>query len=122
MATVTWAHYSIIKNDSKKETIFSLLLTILYASIFTVFQFFEYYYAPFSFVDGIYGCTFYGATGLHAFHVLVGNIFLIVALFRIISNHFTDTHHLGFELAIIYWHFVDLVWLLLFIIFYYWAS
>nr|YP_203344.1 cytochrome c oxidase subunit 3 [Zancudomyces culisetae]AAW49511.1 cytochrome c oxidase subunit 3 [Zancudomyces culisetae] len=121
-ATVTWAHYSMIKNTNKKETIISLFLTILYATIFTLLQLFEYYYAPFSFVDGVYGCTFYAGTGLHALHVLVGNTFLIVALYRIIKNHFTQTHHLGFELAIIYWHFVDIVWLLLFIIFYYWAS
>lgn len=120
-ASVTWAHYSLL-NSNKNETIISLALTIIYATVFTLLQIYEYYYASFTFVDAVYGCTFYSATGLHALHVMIGNIFLIIAFIRIIKNHFTDTHHLGFELGIIYWHFVDLVWLALFIVFYYWGS
>lgn len=121
MATVTWAHYSLIYGKKKEVTI-SLLWTIILASIFTACQIFEYYYAPFTFADGIYGNTFYALTGLHAIHVLMGNTFLIIALFRSLANHFTDTHHVGLELGIIYWHFVDIVWLLLFIVVYYWGS
>ena len=59
---------------------------------------------------------------VHGLHVIIGTIFLTVSLVRLIVNHLTDTHHLGFELAIMYWHFVDIVWLLLFVIFYYWGS
>src|SRR5271154_4988904 len=105
-ATVTWAHYALIEGN-KSSLVISLSLTIILASIFTGFQVFEYYYAPFTFADGIYGNTFYALTGLHAIHVLMGNTFLIIALNRVLANHFTDTHHIGMELGIIYWHFVD---------------
>jgi len=120
-ATVTWAHHSIVWGE-KDNACLSLLATIGLAVIFTALQAFEYVTAPFSISDGIYGSTFYMATGFHGFHVFVGTCFLFVCLGRLYLNHFTREHHLGFEAAAFYWHFVDVVWLFLFITIYWWGS
>lgn len=120
-ASVTWAHHAIIVGN-KKEVLFSLTLTILLALIFTSLQGFEYIHAPFSISDGIYGSTFFIATGFHGFHVLIGSLFLLVCLYRVYLYHFTKQHHFGFEAAAWYWHFVDVVWLFLFISIYWWGS
>ena len=120
-ASVTWAHHAIVWG-SKKEAIFGLSITIVLAIFFTFQQVLEYLTAPFSISDGIYGSTFYLATGFHGFHVFIGTCFLIVCLFRLILDHFTRTHHFGFEAAAWYWHFVDVVWLFLFVTIYWWGS
>lgn len=120
-ASVTWAHNSIIKG-SKNEAIWGLIVTIILAIIFTALQGFEYFTAPFNISDSVYGSCFYMATGFHGFHVIVGTIFLTVCLFRLYLNHFTREHHFGFEAAAWYWHFVDVVWLFLFISIYWWGS
>jgi len=101
-ATLTWAHHSIIAND-RKGAIHGTFFTILLAIIFTSCQGFEYYNAPFTISDSIYGSCFYMSTGFHGFHVIVGTIFLIVCFYRIISYQLTDSHHVGFESAILYW-------------------
>ena len=72
--------------------------------------------------DGIYPSTFYLATGFHGFHVFVGTCFLFVCGFRLIKGHFTPDHHIGFESAAWYWHFVDVVWIFLYINVYIWGS
>lgn len=118
--TVTWAHHSIVWGE-KNHAIFSLGLTIVCALIFTALQGFEYITAPFSISDGIYGSTFYMATGFHGFHVFIGTCFLTVCLARLYLNHFTREHHFGFEAAAWYWHFVDVVWLFLYITIYWWG-
>lgn len=120
-ATLTYSHHSLIAGN-RKESLYGLVLTIILAIVFTSLQAYEYYNAPFTFSDGVYGSTFYFATGLHGFHVIVGTIFLMVSCARFISYHFTNFHHLGFEAAILYWHFVDVVWLFLFISIYWWGS
>jgi cytochrome c oxidase subunit 3 len=120
-ATVTWAHHSIVAGDKKQSQI-GLLLTILLAIVFTALQVFEYLESPFDISDGIYGSCFFLATGFHGFHVFVGTCFLIVCLSRLNLNHFTREHHFGFEAAAWYWHFVDVVWLFLFITVYWWGS
>ena len=120
-ASVTWAHHSIVYG-SKYQSCLSLIVTILLAAIFTALQGFEYITAPFTISDGIYGSCFYMATGFHGFHVIVGTLFLTVCLFRLYLNHFTREHHFGFEAAAWYWHFVDVVWLFLFITIYWWGS
>ena len=90
--------------------------------LFSAVQVYEYAHAPFAFRDSIYGATFFMATGFHGFHVLVGTIFLLVCLFRALAGHFKPDRHFGFEAAAWYWHFVDVVWLFLFVCVYIWAS
>jgi len=120
-ATLTYSHHRLIAGE-RFGSFYGLLITIILAVIFTSLQGFEYYNAPFTISDGVYGSTFYMSTGFHAIHVLIGTAFLTVCLFRLFSYHFTDTHHVGFEAAILYWHFVDVVWLFLFITVYWWGS
>ena len=119
--TVTWAHHALVHGDRdglKK----GLMITIVLGMIFSSVQAFEYSHAEFGFAGNIYGATFYMATGFHGFHVLVGTIFLAVCLYRVFRGDFTPTHHFGFEAAAWYWHFVDVVWLFLFISIYLWGS
>lgn len=120
-ATVTWAHNSILYNN-EKDTVYGLITTCLLGAIFTLLQLYEYITAPFNISDGIYGSVFYMATGFHGFHVLIGTIFLLVCLYRTLNHHFSAKHHLGFEAAAWYWHFVDVVWIFLFITIYWWGG
>jgi len=120
-ATVTWAHHAIVAGQ-RREAILGLVFTIILAVFFTELQIFEYATASFAISDGIYGSTFYMATGFHGFHVLIGTIFLTVCLVRQINYHFTRQHHFGFEAAAWYWHFVDVVWIFLFISIYWWGG
>jgi cytochrome c oxidase subunit 3 len=120
-ATVTWAHHAIILS-AKRQTIIGLMYTLILALLFTYFQGLEYVSAPFNISDGIYGSCFYMATGFHGFHVFIGTIAHFVSFIRIVLNHFTNTHHFGFESSIWYWHFVDVVWLFLFINIYWWGN
>nr|ALN11534.1 cytochrome c oxidase subunit III [Rhinella cf. acrolopha 'sensu Grant & Bolivar 2014'] len=119
--TVTWAHHSIMQG-SRKEAIQSLTLTIILGLYFTALQAMEYYEAPFTIADGIYGSTFFVATGFHGLHVIIGSLFLLTCLLRQVSFHFTAQHHFGFEAAAWYWHFVDVVWLFLYVSIYWWGS
>jgi heme/copper-type cytochrome/quinol oxidase subunit 3 len=113
--SVTWAHYCLLCG---KDCFFGLLLTIFLAIYFVSIQIIEYFEARFSFSDGIFGSVFFLSTGFHGIHVLCGGLFLLFNLFRIFLSHFSFSHHLGFEFAIIYWHFVDVVWLFLFVFVY----
>lgn len=115
--TVTWAHYCIKKGD-QNNTVAALFYTVALGMIFTALQAYEYSHAAFGFKDGVYASNFFMATGFHGFHVLVGTIFLAICLIRAGKNQFTPEHHLGFEFAAWYWHFVDVVWLFLFIFVY----
>nr|YP_007374631.1 cytochrome c oxidase subunit III [Microcaecilia sp. PZ-2009]ACS37124.1 cytochrome c oxidase subunit III [Microcaecilia sp. PZ-2009] len=119
--TVTWAHHSIMTGN-RKEAIHALTMTVALGLYFTVLQAMEYYDAPFSISDGIYGSTFFVATGFHGLHVIIGSTFLIICLLRQIMYHFTLKHHFGFEAAAWYWHFVDVVWLFLYVSIYWWGS
>lgn len=120
-AAVTWAHHAIVAGD-RNQAIQALLITVGLATAFTALQAFEYVNATFTISDSVYGSTFYMATGFHGFHVFIGTCFLAVCLARVISNHFTRTHHFGFEAAAWYWHFVDVVWLFLFVTIYWWGG
>lgn len=120
-STVTYAHYSFI-GGNRKGTIVGMLLTILLALLFTGLQGIEYLESAFTISDGIYGSCFYFGTGFHGLHVIIGTIFLIVGLYRIYNYQLTEDHHLGLEAGILYWHFVDVVWLFLFITVYWWGS
>jgi cytochrome c oxidase subunit 3 len=120
-ATITVAHEAIIAG-SKSHAVTALLATISLAVLFTALQALEYVTAPFCISDSVYGSIFYMATGFHGFHVFIGTVFITVCLIRLYFNHFTSEHHCGFEAAAWYWHFVDVVWLFLFISIYWWGS
>ncbi len=120
-ACVTAAHHGIV-HGNKGFALTFLGLTIALAAVFTALQGYEYQTASFTIADGVYGSTFYMATGFHGFHVIVGTLFLAVCLIRLYFNHFSREHHFGFEAAAWYWHFVDVVWLFLFISIYWWGS
>ena len=98
------------------------MLTLIFASLFTACQAYEYVHAPFTIADGVYGSTFYRLTGLHGRHVLVGTLFLGVALIRRRRHHYTVGSHIGYECAAWYWHFVDVVWIFLFLAVYTWGE
>lgn len=118
--SVTWAHHSLISGDHQ-STFNGLLLTVCLGVYFTMLQAFEYYEASFRIADGVFGSTFFVATGFHGLHVIVGSIFLATCLIRIGRGHFSATHHFGFEAAAWYWHFVDVVWLFLYMVIYWWG-
>lgn len=119
--TITWAHHSLLEGDIK-DMIQKTMMTIGLGVVFLVVQAFEYMHAPFLFKDGIYPSTFYMATGFHGFHVFVGACFLTVTWYRAKQGQFTKDDHFGFEAAAWYWHFVDVVWLFLFVLVYIWGS
>jgi cytochrome c oxidase subunit 3 len=119
--TVTWAHHAILEGNNK-DAVTALGLSVFLGFFFMCFQVYEYVHATYAFTSGIYATTFYMATGFHGFHVFVGTIFLAVCWFRAMKNHFTAESHYGFEAAAWYWHFVDVVWLFLFIAIYWWGN
>ena len=120
-ASVTYSHHAITAGN-KVEAVWSLIITIVLAILFTMLQAVEYVSANFTIVDGIYGSSFFMATGFHGFHVFIGTCFLAVCLARLLLNHFTIQHHFGFEAAAFYWHFVDIVWLFLYVAVYFWGG
>lgn len=135
--TVTWAHHALIHNQrgGEKTGLWGMLgvgnrdgvlkglwLTIALGLLFSGIQAYEYMHAPFPFKGINYGASFFMATGFHGFHVIVGTIFLIVCLIRAYKGDFTPKAHFGFEAAAWYWHFVDVVWLFLFVSIYIWGG
>nr|YP_010463310.1 cytochrome c oxidase subunit III [Pirkimerus japonicus]UUJ37834.1 cytochrome c oxidase subunit 3 [Pirkimerus japonicus] len=119
--TVTWAHHSLM-NKSYSQTMWSLMMTVMLGVLFSILQAYEYMEANFCISDSTYGSTFYMTTGLHGIHVIIGTLFLTVCLMRHSKFHFSSNHHFGFEAAAWYWHFVDVVWIFLYISIYWWGS
>nr|AYR05362.1 cytochrome c oxidase subunit 3 [Coleoptera sp. ACP-2013] len=119
--TVTWAHHSLMENNFN-QTSQGLTLTVLLGIYFSILQGYEYIEASFTISDAIYGSSFFMATGFHGIHVIIGTTFLLTCLIRHLNNHFSSIHHFGFEAAAWYWHFVDVVWLFLYISIYWWGS
>jgi cytochrome c oxidase subunit 3 len=119
--TVTWAHHALMEADYKQASQ-GLFFTVLLGVYFTILQGYEYVEAPFCIADSVYGSSFFMATGFHGFHVIIGTTFLLVCLLRLLSNQFSMGHHFGFEAAAWYWHFVDVVWLFLYLSIYWWGS
>nr|APX39155.1 cytochrome c oxidase subunit 3 [Longitarsus lycopi] len=119
--TVTWAHHSLMENNYT-QSLQSLILTVILGIYFSILQSYEYMEASFTSSDSVYGASFYMATGFHGLHVLIGTTFLLICLIRHFFNHFSQIHHFGFEAAAWYWHFVDVVWLFLYISIYWWGS
>lgn len=119
--TVTYAHHSLIQGN-RKGVLYGLLATIILAVVFTALQGVEYSVSSFTISDGAFGSCFYFGTGFHGLHVIIGTLMIGVGFWRVLAYHSTDNHHLGMESAILYWHFVDVVWLVLYVSIYYWGS
>nr|YP_009442189.1 cytochrome c oxidase subunit III [Calophya californica]ATN42473.1 cytochrome c oxidase subunit 3 [Calophya californica] len=119
--SVTWSHASLCSN-SLTQTKISLLITCILGLYFSLLQMYEYYSAPFCVSDSVYGNTFFITTGFHGLHVIIGTIFLIISALRVTKMHFSSNHHFGMEAAIWYWHFVDVVWLFLYMTMYWWGK
>jgi len=121
--TVTYAHWA-LKEGKRGALIGGLAATVLLGFVFLGFQIYEYVHAyqdlNLKLTSGIFGSTFFMLTGFHGFHVTLGAVMLTVILFRCMAGHFTPENHFGFEAVAWYWHFVDVVWLLLFV-FVYWV-
>jgi len=119
--SLTWSHHRLIHGNFS-DSINGLLITILLGLYFTGIQLIEYIEAMFCISDSVYGTVFYVATGFHGLHVIIGTIFLIVCFIRIKNMNFSIKHHIGFESSIWYWHFVDIVWLFLYRVVYWWGA
>lgn len=119
--SVTWVQYALVAG-SFEDVYIAFVITISLSFLFLCFQFIEYMGAPYGIADSVYGSTFYMLTGLHGMHVFVGTVFLIVCLFRALAGHFNQRSYSGFLFAAWYWHFVDAVWLFLFVSIYLWSD
>jgi len=119
--TVTWCHHSIL-NKNHYDAVTACALTITLGVYFLIIQILEYLDAPFTFRDSVYGSIFFLATGFHGAHVFIGMLILLVTCLRLSKGHFSRSHHFGFEAAAWYWHFVDVVWVMLYLCVYYWGS
>nr|QHB74170.1 cytochrome c oxidase subunit III [Bolanusoides shaanxiensis] len=119
--SITWAHNALItKNFTKMNQ--AMLITIMLGMYFSLMQLYEYLEAPFCMADSVYGSTFFLTTGFHGLHVIIGTIFISVSMLRGNKLHFSENHHVGFEMSAWYWHFVDVVWLMLYLSMYWWGK
>nr|UWM10867.1 cytochrome c oxidase subunit III [Tchangsinaia piscicula] len=119
--SVTWCHYAVLCGN-RAEAIYGLTITLLLGFYFTFLQVCEYKECSFTIADSVYGSLFYVMTGFHGVHVILGSIMLLVGLFRLFNYGFSSERHLGLELSIWYWHFVDVVWICLYLCVYWWGS
>nr|YP_010952910.1 cytochrome c oxidase subunit III [Empoascanara defecta]WMQ52353.1 cytochrome c oxidase subunit 3 [Empoascanara defecta] len=119
--TITWAHNSLV-NKNYTQMIQSTILTVMLGLYFSMLQLYEYMESPFCISDSVYGSTFFLATGFHGLHVIIGTMFIMVSLVRMLKLHMSKNHHVGFEASAWYWHFVDVVWLFLYISIYWWGN
>ncbi|WP_199258478.1 cytochrome c oxidase subunit 3 [Paracoccus binzhouensis] len=118
---VTWAHHAFVHEGDRKTTINGLIVAVILGLFFTGLQAYEYSHAAFGLADTVYAGAFFMATGFHGAHVIIGTIFLFVCLIRLLRGQMTQEQHVGFEAAAWYWHFVDVVWLFLFVVIYIWG-
>jgi len=119
--TITYSHQAVLTRN-RVLALDGLIWTLIYGVIFIALQLYEYRNSLFSINDGIYGSVFYILTGFHGLHVIIGCCFLGISLYRLANYHFTCTHHVGYEVGILYWHMVDVVWLFLFVFVYIWGG
>nr|YP_009726422.1 cytochrome c oxidase subunit III [Batracomorphus lateprocessus]YP_010879004.1 cytochrome c oxidase subunit III [Batracomorphus matsumurai]QHW07513.1 cytochrome c oxidase subunit III [Batracomorphus lateprocessus]WHE42656.1 cytochrome c oxidase subunit 3 [Batracomorphus matsumurai] len=118
--SITWAHNSMLIKMFN-QTMKSLIITILMAIYFTMIQMYEYLELSFTIADSVFGSTFFLMTGFHGIHVIIGTVFILTSTIRMKKLHFSSKHMVGFESSAWYWHFVDLVWLFLYISVYWWG-
>lgn len=114
---VTVSHHSLV-GGNLEQALKHLNLTYLAGIVFTAIQYVEFRNSPYTIACSVYGSAFFMLTGFHGLHVVVGTIFLVVQYYRMKYGHFTVNRHLGLECAILYWHFVDVVWILVFFLIY----
>ncbi len=122
---VTWAHHALVHNNDRKALVQGLSIGIVLGLFFTFLQGYEYahlLHEGWAFGEDEFFSNFFMATGFHGFHVIIGTIFLTVCLIRALKGDFTPEQHVGFEAAAWYWHFVDVVWLFLFVAVYVWGT
>nr|WAP91728.1 cytochrome c oxidase subunit III [Idiocerini gen. 'Neoamritatus' sp.] len=119
--SMTWAHNAIL-NKNYSQVMKSMMITTMLGMYFSILQLYEYMESPFSISDSIYGSTFFMSTGFHGLHVMIGTLFIIISMMRIKNLHLSNLHHIGFESSAWYWHFVDVVWLFLYMMIYWWGS
>nr|YP_010878991.1 cytochrome c oxidase subunit III [Batracomorphus lineatus]WHE42643.1 cytochrome c oxidase subunit 3 [Batracomorphus lineatus] len=118
--SITMAH-NFILNKMLSQTIKSMIITIMLGVYFSIIQVYEYMQCSFSISDSVFGSTFFLMTGFHGIHVIIGTMFLMVTTMRMKMLHFTKNHMVGFEASAWYWHFVDVIWLMLYISVYWWG-
>lgn len=119
--TITWSHHALTNNNFSRR-ITALIVTVLLGVYFLIMQYLEYTESAFTIADGIYGTTFFMRTGFHGMHVIVGTTFLFYCFLRMLKGVLLYNHHFMFEAAAWYWHFVDVVWLFLYVSVYWWGS
>jgi cytochrome c oxidase subunit 3 len=120
-SSITVVHHSLV-DRLMLWTNYGSATTLILACLFTFLQGLEYLGVSYTITDGVFGSTFYMGTGFHGLHVIIGTLFLAVSAIRIYAYQVTNTHHVGVESSILYWHFVDIVWLFLFGAVYYWGG
>nr|AQN67795.1 cytochrome c oxidase subunit 3 [Pinctada albina] len=119
--SVTWSHKA-LRKGKLLESCLALLITLIHGLVFLYFQYVEFKSSGFTIADGVYGSGFFMLVGLHGMHVMVGVVALFVSLVRMVGMHFSTERHLGYRFAIWYWHFVDVIWVILFGLVYVWKS
>ena len=118
--SVTWSHHA-MEIALFSSSVLSLLVTVLLGSVFTLLQGIEYYVARFTFSCSSYSSVYFMGTGFHGLHVIIGRVLLLICLFRFLLTSIRPNHSAGFECSVWYWHFVDIVWFCLYLIFYWWG-
>nr|QZH55180.1 cytochrome c oxidase subunit III [Lardoglyphus konoi] len=118
--SVTWTHHA-MEVGQFKSSVVSLVLTVLLGFTFTLFQLMEYYVASFTFSCSAYSSIYFMGTGFHGLHVLIGSVLLLMCLNRFSKMFISPNHSVGFECSVWYWHFVDIVWFFLYLVFYWWG-
>nr|AIW06134.1 cytochrome c oxidase subunit III [Vespidae sp. MT-2014] len=118
--TITWSHHLLL-NNKNLTSMLTLMQTINLGVMFTLCQIYEYFETSFTIADSVFGSIFFLTTGFHGLHVIIGTIFLMICFMRMYLNHFSKNHHFGYEAAIWYWHFVDIVWLFVYTWIYWWS-
>ena len=119
--SITACHNFLELRDYKKSIKY-LIITIILGIIFIYYQYIEYKNCSFTITDSVFGSSFFILTGCHGLHIIIGTIFLFLTLLRLRKSHFSNHHHIQFSSAAIYWHFLDAVWLCLYLILYCWVS
>nr|YP_009743561.1 cytochrome c oxidase subunit III [Tituria pyramidata]QIE11348.1 cytochrome c oxidase subunit III [Tituria pyramidata] len=119
--TMTWSHNSLLIGNYD-DMFWGLFFTVFLGFYFSLLQLYEYMESSFCISDSVYGSLFFMSTGFHGLHVIIGTLFILIVFFRGLNFHFSSFHHVGFEASSWYWHFVDLVWLFLYLLIYWWGS